>query len=248
MTGKAEADGLMRKAVLAALGYIAIMAVGMFTAGHVYGITYGDPAMVNVLVFFELAMSVYAVIVARRLFGHWHCGFGPIDWSGMWWMAPAFLVIAALFAAAVLTGTPGVSLLVITVIVTMCLVGFSEELMFRGIVLKGSLSAVSRGKAILISSALFSSLHAVNVLAFVPLDGMVQQLILTFIFGLAMACYALRVNSLVPVIVFHTLWDLVQFLGILWGSDFGSLIMIGVVVNAIGGAALWWLVLRRGKG
>ena len=136
MTGKADADGLMRKAVLAALGYIAIMAAGMFTAGHVYGITYGDPAMVNVLVFFELAMSVYAVIVAQHLFGHWHCGFGPIDWSGLWWMAPAFLVIAALFAAAFLTGTPGVSLLVITVIVTMCLVGFSEELMFRGIMLK----------------------------------------------------------------------------------------------------------------
>ena len=248
MTGKAEAGGLMRKAVLAALGYIAIMAAGMFTAGHVYGITYGDPAMVNVLVFFELAMSVYAVIVARRLFGHWHCGFGPIDWSGLWWMAPAFLVIAALFAAAFLTGTPGVSLLVITVIVTMCLVGFSEELMFRGIVLKGALSEVSMGKAILISSALFSSLHAVNVLAFVPLDGMVQQLILTFIFGLAMACYALRVNSLVPLIIFHALWDMVQFLGGIWGSDFGLLILIGVVVNAVGGAALWWLVLRRGKG
>jgi uncharacterized protein len=248
MTGKAEAGGLMRKAVLAALGYIAIMAVGMFTAGHVFGISYGDTEIVNVLVFFELAMSVYAIIMARRIFGHWHCGFGPIDWSGMWWLVPAFLVMAALFAAAFLTGTVGVSLLVLTVIVTMCLVGFSEELMFRGIVLKGALSEVSMGKAILISSALFSSLHAVNVLAFVPLDGMVQQLILTFIFGLAMACYALRVNSLVPLIIFHALWDMVQFLGGLWGSDFGFLIPIGIVVNAIGGAALWWLVLRRGKG
>jgi uncharacterized protein len=62
------------------------------------------------------------------------------------------------------------------------------------------------------------------------------------------ACCALRVNSLVPLIIFHALWDMVQFLGGLWGSDFGLLVLIGVVVNAIGGAALWWLVLRRGKG
>jgi hypothetical protein len=31
--------GLLRQAVLAAVGYIAIMAVGMFTTGHVFGIT-----------------------------------------------------------------------------------------------------------------------------------------------------------------------------------------------------------------
>jgi uncharacterized protein len=239
--------GLLRQAVLAAVGYIAIMAVGMFTTGHVFGISYGDPAMVTVLVFFEVVMSVFAIIVARRLFGHWHCGFGPIDWRGVWWLVPNFLVMAALFAAAFTTGTPGVSGLVLLVIVTTCLVGFSEELMFRGIVLKAALRELGLGRAILISSALFSSLHAVNVLAFVPLDGMVQQLGLTFVFGLAMACYALRANSLVPVIVFHALWDMVQFLGGIWSTDFGQLILVGIVVNALVAAVLWWVVVRRGK-
>ena len=248
MAGKADGRGTLRQAVLAAIGYIAIMALGMFTTGHVFGITYGDPEMVYVLVFFEVAMSIYAVVMARRIFGHWHCGFGPIDWRGMWWLAPSFLVIAVLFAAALFTGTVSVSFLVLTVIVTMILVGFSEELMFRGIVLKGALREVSVLKAIVISSALFSALHAVNVLAFVPLDGMVQQLVLTFIFGLAMACFALRVNSLVPLMVFHALWDLVQFLGEIWTSGFGLLVFIGVVVNAVMGAALWWFVLRKRKG
>ncbi len=247
MTGTAVGRGFLRKAVLAALGYIAIMALGMFTTGHVFGITYGDPEMVYVLVFFEVAMSIYAVVMARRIFGHWHCGFGPIDWRGMWWLAPSFLVIAALFAAALFTGTVSVSLLVLTIIVTMILVGFSEELMFRGIVLNGALREVSVPKAILISAALFSSLHAVNVLALAPLDAMVQQLVLTFIFGLVMACFALRVNSLVPLIVFHALWDMVQFLGEIWKADFGPLVFVGVVVNAVAGAALWWFVVRKRK-
>jgi len=240
--------GILKWAVLAAVGYIAIMAVGMFTTGHVFGYTYGNPEMIYVLVGFEAVMSVYAVIVARRLFGHWQCGFGPIHWRGLWWLVPNFLVMAALFAAAFSTGTPGIFGLVLLVIVTTCLVGFSEELMFRGIVLQGALRELGLAKAILLSSALFASLHAVNVLAFVPLDGMVQQLGLTFVFGLAMACYALRANSLVPMIVFHALWDMVQLLGGIWGTDFGQLILLGIVVNAVVAAALWWFVLRRGKG
>lgn len=241
-----EGSATLRQAVLAAIGYIAIMAVGMFTTGHVFGITYGDPRMVNVLVFFEAVMSLFAIVMARRIFGHWHCGFGPIDWSGLWWMVPNVLIIAALFAA-LATGTPVLDGLVLTIIVTMILVGFSEELVFRGIVLKGALGAMGQGKAILLSAALFSSLHAVNVLAFLPVDGMVYQLALTFVFGLAMACFALHLNSLVPVMVFHTLWDMVQFLGGVYGASFGHLIDIGIVVNALAGAALWWLVLRKRK-
>lgn len=239
-----EANTLTR-AVWASLGYIATMAAGMFTCGHVFGIVYGDPKMVYVLVFVEIALSLFAIVMARRLLGHWQCGFGPIDWRGLVWLAPNFIVMAALFVALLRTGafvSPGLSLLIV---VTTILVGFSEELMFRGVALQGALRDVGTGKAILISSALFSLLHSVNMLAFVPLEGMVQQMGLTFVFGLAMACYALRANSLVPVIVFHALWDMVQFLGGLYRADFGQLILIGIVVDAVVAAALWWAVIRK---
>ena len=77
-----DGRGVLWRAVAAAAGYIAIMAVGMAMTGHLFGIRYGDPQMVYVLVVFEAAMATYAVVVARRLFGTWHCGFGPIDWRG----------------------------------------------------------------------------------------------------------------------------------------------------------------------
>ena len=131
--------------MLAALGYIAIMAAGMFTAGHVFGISYGTPEMTLVLLPFEVVMSLYAVVMARRIFGHWQCGFGPVDWRGVWWLAPSFLVIAALFVALFLTGTVTLSGLALAVIATTILVGFSEELVFRGIVLKGALPRAWHG-------------------------------------------------------------------------------------------------------
>ena len=236
---------LTRSALLAALGYIAIMAVGMATSGRLFGIHYGDPQMVRVLVFFEIALCAFAILVARRMFGRWHCGFHPIDWRGLVWLVPNFVLLAALFAALLRTGAVQPGGIALLVIVTTILVGFSEELMFRGIVLRAALRELGMGRAILISSAMFSLLHSVNVLAFVPLDGMVQQMALTFVFGLAMACYALRANSLIPVIAFHALWDMVQFLGGLWGADFGRLILIAIVVNALVAAALWALVLRQ---
>ena len=74
---------------------------------------------------------------------------------------------------------------------------------------------------------------------------MVQQLGLTFVFGFAMACFALRANSLLPVIAFHILWDMVQFLGGLWQADFGNLVIIGIIVSPVVAAGLWWFVLRK---
>lgn len=239
-----DGRGVLASAVWAAVGYIAIMAVGMFTAGHVFAIPYSNPKIVYVLVFFEAVMSLYVVIVARRIFGSWHCGFAPIDWRGMWWLLPNFLIVAALFFS-LRTGTVELSGLAMAVVATMILVGFSEEAMFRGIVLGGGLRDVSAGKAILISAALFSSLHSVNVLAFVPLAAMLLQLALTFVFGLALACYAMRIKSLVPLIVFHALWDMVQFLGNIFQAEFGPLIFVAIVTNVVIAAALWWLVLRK---
>jgi membrane protease YdiL (CAAX protease family) len=237
--------GILKRAILTALIYIGIMAVGMYVTGHIAGITYGDPKMVRVLFYFEVVMSLLALFMARRIFGRVQCGFSPADLSGLWWMAPNFLILAALFYMALSAGGAAMSGLVLLIIATMCLVGFSEELMFRGIVLKGALAEMSQGRAIILSSVFFSLLHSVNILAGLPVENMLAQLVLTFVFGLAMACYALRINSLIPVIVFHTLWDLVQFLGGIFGADFGSLINIAIIVNAVMGAALYILVLRK---
>ena len=243
-----DSRATLKQAVLAALGYIAIMGVGMFTTGHVFGYEYGTTEMVLVLAPFEVVLSLYAIVMARRLFGGWACGFRPLDTRGLVWMVPSFAVITALFLALFATGTPTVSLVALVLVATNLLIGFSEELMFRGVALRGALSALSTGKAILLSSVLFALLHAVNVLALMPVEAMVQQLGLTFVFGFAMACFALRANSLLPVIAFHILWDMVQFLGGLWQADFGNLVIIGIIVSPVVAAGLWWFVLRKRKG
>ena len=45
--------------------------------------------------------------------------------------------------------------------------------------------------------------------------------------------------------LFHMLWDMVQFLGGLWQADFGNLVVIGIIVSPVVAAGLWWVVLRN---
>ena len=48
--------------------------------------------------------------------------------------------------------------------------------------------------------------------------------------------------------MFHALWEMVPFLGGVWEADFGQLILIGIIVNAVMGAGLWWFVVRKRRG
>ena len=42
--------------------------------------------------------------------------------------------------------------------------------------------------------------------------------------------------------MFPALWDMG-----LWKADFGHLVAIGIIVNTVMGAGLWWCVVRRWK-
>lgn len=239
MQGKAWA------AMVAAAGYVAIMAAGMAVSWHGFGYRYGDPQMMRVLIWVEVVLAAYAVWAAGRLHGGWSSGFDRLDRRGLWWMAPHLGVILAMAAMLVpaVSGSLGTAVLVVA---TTLLVGFSEEVMFRGVVLRGMLGAVRRGWAIVIAAACFAALHAVNVLAGLPVGDMALQLGLTFVFGLAFGALALRLGSLWPLIAFHAAWDMLLFLGGLYGVGFGPLSLLGIAANAVVGVLVWVLVLRRG--
>ena len=74
---------------------------------------------------------------------------------------------------------------------------FTEELFFRGIVLRGMLGNVNQGRAILISAVLFAIYHC-NPYLFVP----------TFVIGLSLGYLYSRSGSIIPCIVMHAVYNL----------------------------------------
>lgn len=91
---------------------------------------------------------------------------------------------------------------------TMILVGTTEELTFRGILLVGGRKAFGgEAKAFLLSSALFGLFHLPNALMGQDLAKVLSQVVVTAVIGSAF--YALRRTggSLVPCIVLHAAYD-----------------------------------------
>lgn len=244
--------------VVAVLIYTAIIGAGMAVMHHGFGATYGQPAMVRTLWVFELLGAGFLLWVTRRCGGLKAHGFGAINWSQMIWLAPLYLVLAAMIAklasALIVSDLNVVQPAFIGLIaLTTFLVGFSEELGFRGILLRAAMTRFSAPKAMLVSALGFSLLHAVNVFGGLVPAALAGQLILTFVLGLLLAPVALRVGALWPLIIWHFLWDFLlivgAYLGVAYtveigGNDVG-LVAVHLGCTIVTGAVLWWKVLRE---
>ena len=121
------------------------------------------------------------------------------------------LFIAGFFVLVAASGLPPGKALGFIIINTL-LVGFSEELMFRGILLHGALSRFSVIAAVAICAIMFGAVHALNGVLTGDFVAASAQALQATLFGVWIAALRLRLNSIWPVIVIHTLWDLGVFL------------------------------------
>jgi membrane protease YdiL (CAAX protease family) len=126
---------------------------------------------------------------------------------------------------------------------TTLLVGLGEETMYRGIVLHAFLTTNRVRWAMLVSAIGFSLLHAVNVFGGVPLLTVPAQLISTFLFGFLLAPLMLKLNNIVPLMIFHWLWDFVLFVSPLVGEQtytyVSAIALINIPIEIIVGIVLW---------
>lgn len=97
------------------------------------------------------------------------------------------------------------------VLVNTLLVGISEELMFRGILLYGAKTRYSLWAAIWIASILFGLVHALNGFLTGQFGPALIQAVLAFASGLMFMGLRLRQNSLLPAMLIHGLWDFAVF-------------------------------------
>ena len=91
------------------------------------------------------------------------------------------------------------------------LIGFVEEVFFRGLILR---AIAPRGlwKAAIISSIVFGLLHSLNLLAGAnPLDTLLQ-LGYTLAIGFGFAAVGLRTRVIWPLVIIHGLIDFASFL------------------------------------
>lgn len=92
------------------------------------------------------------------------------------------------------------------------LVAFVEETIYRGLIFK-TLLRKSAVAAVMTSSILFSITHLLNALSGQSMTDTIMQLIYSLLLGAVLALLMLKNGNIVPLILFHFIHNLIQFLG-----------------------------------
>ncbi|WP_430389074.1 CPBP family intramembrane glutamic endopeptidase [Blastomonas fulva] len=155
--------------------------------------------------------ALFLVLIAWL--ARWHdLGFRkpqPMASLKLLWLPALYLL--ALGATAALTGRLGITAIIMVAINT-AMVGFSEELAFRGILWGAVRKALPFWPGFLLVSAAFGSVHIFNAFITGELAGASVQALNAFMSGCAYLAIRIRTRSIIPIMIIHATWDFVVFL------------------------------------
>jgi hypothetical protein len=120
------------------------------------------------------------------------------------WLPILFLfqyILLVLFA-----GLPQTKVLMFVLINTL-MVGICEELLFRGILFHGASSSFGIWRAVWTTSIIFGAVHALNGFVSGDFNASILQAFYAFMFGFYMVALRIRLDTIVPGIIIHWLWD-----------------------------------------
>lgn len=221
--------------VALAIGYI-ILWIGL---AYVFGGDITDIDSGDAIRPFAMSLTICAVtlIVVTTILGWWT----PVLWerprlTGLAWIAPVLMIGVAIVSIATGGVTSMDSDRLLWTVVLAVLVGFSEEMAFRGLALVGMRGGASELNSFLVATILFSLLHAPNVLLGAEIIGVPIQLVLTFLGGTALYLARRAGGTILVAMVAHGLWDFSTFAGpadLMAPIQIGTLVVIFVLLIAI---------------
>ena len=241
----------LRLGIWATVTYTAIIAVATVLLFQVWDGPTDIRGVLLALLPVQLIAVLFCLIVVFRFVGWQATGFGRLHRRGLAWFLPAWLVLAAMgwgiasdLTAEDLNGFDRLGLVVL--VVTPFLIAFGEEVMFRGLLLRGALKRFQAPTAMMLSAALFGLFHLVNGLAGQDAVETSQQILFAVIVGFFLAPIALRVGNLWPLIIWHWLWNIAIILGQVAGL-LHPLALFGIAIQAVVSLWLWADIIRQSR-
>lgn len=159
-----------------------------------------------------VAAAALFLLVAAWLAGWRDLGFRrprPTSSLALLWLPGVYLLV--LGATAALTGKLGPAAVMMVAINT-ALVGFSEELAFRGVLWSAARKALSFWPGFFLVSMAFGSVHIFNTVITGEFAGAGVQALNAFMSGCAYLAIRIRTRSIIPIMIIHATWDFVVFL------------------------------------
>lgn len=165
-------------------------------------------------------------------------GFRKPQLAGMWklvWLPSIYIL--AFFSYGIATASASLTaVMVVTVMVNTMVVGFSEELAFRGVLWGGARKHFSFWPAAIFVSLCFGSVHIANGFLTGQFNEAIMQAIVASMSGLFFLAIRVRTASLFPAMIIHWLWDFGLFL-MGAGKNFASTTGTSSAYGSAGGIA-----------
>ena len=120
------------------------------------------------------------------------------------WLPILFLFIHILLV--LFAGLPPTQVLMFVLINTL-MVGICEELLFRGILFYGASSSFGIWRAVWITTIIFSAVHILSGFVSGDFNASMLQAFYAFMFGFYMVALRIRLDTIIPGIIVHWLWD-----------------------------------------
>jgi membrane protease YdiL (CAAX protease family) len=216
-----------------AIWLIVVVGIGLLQVG-------GKPTQLDELVKNQITFGVLVAVIFLFLVITYLKWWAQVGWKGpdnlrdLRLLVPPALSLLILLLILLSTGLPPARVLVLVIINTL-MVGISEELMFRGILLHGASSSFGTWRAVWVTAIIFGSVHTLNSLITGDLLASEIQALFAGMFGVWTAVLRVRLDTIIPVIIIHWLWDCLVFLT---GSSGGIAFFLSLVLFVYG---LWLL-------
>lgn len=238
MTSPQPAPALrVRPRVWIGLAIWAAYALLVFVVQQLSGVPYTDFGRDAGTLFFGAGVSliVGAVLLAltASLLGWWHPALFDRKHSPRWPIfVPAIMAVALVINLAS-TDWGSYDLGFFAASIVLMLVGFTEEMATRGLLLVGLRSRLAEGWVWFISSAAFALMHFTNALAGQELGLTMTQVGMAFLGGTVFYILRRTTGTLIWAMVLHGLWDFSTFA--VGHGNAGPLAALGGTVNLVAG-------------
>ena len=232
---------------VAALGF-AVMLAGLLASPHPYGTT----AFVVDFVVAEAVLAAMLLGIVLALFPASRLGLGAPRDVDVRRIAPLALLLAACIGAwlaaraALPAGASADAATSLRVLRTTALVGFAEELLFRGLLLAAFWRWWGARRGALAAVVVFGSFHLLNVAGGVAPTAAAFQFAFTTLAGAIFLQGAVGARSLWPAMVVHAIYDAAVFDVNRFaqaGAGMGPALSLAAVAGVLG---LWSFVGLRG--
>ena len=203
-----------RISVLIALLMTAVIIVGNIVSNVMSLDSYidgaGDSLALGITNLINILIAVVIMHKSEYSFGRY--GFRSIEkgsLASVWFLIPVVLELLLPIILAGFSSEMSIAFILITAFFTIT-VGFTEEMFFRGLILK-YLEVKSVKTAVLVSSIIFGVVHMANALNGNSITSVILQIFYAFLFGVVCAEMVYLTKSIWIPIIWHTLHDFISY-------------------------------------